>query len=281
VFPFSLTCASVASRYLLAAMSSEAVFVRAGDRWQPDEMARGPWDPRAVHGGAPAALLVHAFEACEPQEGLGLARITYEFVRPVPVAPLDVSVEVVRPGRRVMLLDGVILDEAGDVVTRARALRLRASELGPTGDGPPPFPSPEEGQLSDFFGVDASSPPMFATHAMEIRFVQGAFRDTGPATAWFRLRHPLVAGEATSPFELAAAAGDFGNGIATVVSWEEHMFINPDLTLYLEREPRGEWVAMQSETRVRPGAVAVSESVIWDQEGRVGRAIQTLLVSRR
>jgi hypothetical protein len=90
-----------------------------------------------------------------------------------------------------------------------------------------------------------------------------------------------VAGEAASPFELAAAAGDFGNGIATVVSWEDHMFINPDLTLSLEREPRGEWVAMQSQTRVRPGAAAVSESVIWDQEGRVGRAIQALLVSAR
>jgi hypothetical protein len=262
-------------------MTSAAVFVRDGDRWVPSEMARGPWDPRALHGGGPAALLVHAFATCQPQEGLRLARVTYEFVRPVPLAPLEVNVEVVRPGRRVMLLDGVIRNEAGEVVTRARALRLRPSELGPTVDGPPPFPGPGDGQLSDFFGVDAASPPMFATHAMEIRFVQGAFGATGPATAWFRLRHPLVAGETTSPFALAAAAGDFGNGIATVVSWEEHVFINPDLTLYLEREPRGEWVAMQSETRVRPGAAAVSESVIWDQEGRVGRAIQALLVSAR
>jgi hypothetical protein len=262
-------------------MSSDAVFVRDGDRWAPSEMARGPWDPRALHGGAPAALLVHAFEGCDPQKGLPLARITYEFVRPVPLAPLEASVEVVRAGRRVMLLDGVIRDDTGEVVTRARALRLRASELGPTTEGRPPFPGPEDGELSDFFGVDASSPPMFATHAMEIRFVQGAFRATGPATAWFRLRHPLVRGETTSPFELAAAAGDFGNGIATVVSWTDHVFINPDLTLYFEREPRGEWVAMQSETRVRPGAIAVSESVIWDQEGRVGRAVQTLLVSRR
>jgi hypothetical protein len=116
---------------------------------------------------------------------------------------------------------------------------------------------------------------------MDIRFVEGSFMEPGPATAWFRLRHPLVAGESTSPFELTATAGDFGNGIATVVSWQEHVFINPDLTLYLERPPRGEWVAMQSETRVRPGAVAVSESVIWDQDGRVGLATQALLVSRR
>lgn len=261
-------------------MSSDAVFVRRGDRWQPSEIARGPWDPDALHGGAPAALLVHAFEACEPVEGLPLARVSYEFVRPVPLGRLAVSVEVVRPGRRVMLLDGVIRDAAGEVVTRARALRLRASELGPTDEQPPPFPGPGEGAPSEFFGGDTSA-PMFATHAMEIRFVEGQFMQTGPATAWFRLRHPLVAGEPTSPFALAAAAGDFGNGIASVVSWREHLFINPDLTLHLEREPRGEWVAMQSSTRVRPGAVAMSESVIWDQDGRVGRATQALLVSRR
>jgi hypothetical protein len=267
-------------------MSSDAVFVREGDRWRPNEMARGPWDPHALHGGAPAALLVHAFEACEPQEGLELARVTYEFVRPVPLDTLEVSVEVIRPGRRVVLLDGVIRNPEGEVVTRARALRARATDLGPTEDGPPPFPGPDfeaaqELEGSGPPGFDRHGAPMFATHAMDIRFVEGRFREPGPATAWFRLRHPLVAGEQTSPLELAATAGDFGNGIATVVSWEDHVFINPDLTLYFERPPRGEWVAMQSETRVRPGAVAVSESVIWDQYGRIGRATQALLVSPR
>jgi acyl-coenzyme A thioesterase PaaI-like protein len=267
-------------------MSSDAVFVRAGNRWQPSDMARGPWDPQALHGGAPAALLVHAFEACEPQEGLQLARVTYEFVRPVPLAELEVSVEVVRPGRRVMLLDGEIRDGAGEVVTRARALRARASDLGPTENVPPLFPGPDSEAAAALEGsgppgFDRGGAPMFATHAMDIRFVEGSFAEPGPATAWFRLRHPLVADEPTSPFELAATAADFGNGIATVVSWQEHVFINPDLTLYLERPPRGEWVAMQSETRVRPGTVAISESVIWDQDGRVGRATQALLVSRR
>jgi hypothetical protein len=78
-----------------------------------------------------------------------------------------------------------------------------------------------------------------------------------------------------------AAAGDFGNGIASVLSWDEHVFINPDLTLYVEREPVGEWVALQSEMRVSPGAVAVAESVLWDETGRIGRAVQALLVGRR
>jgi hypothetical protein len=122
---------------------------------------------------------------------------------------------------------------------------------------------------------------MFATHGMEIRFVDGVFRQPGPATAWFRLRHPLIGDEPVSPIERVAAAGDFGNGIASVLSWDEHIFINPDLTLYIEREPVGEWVALQSRMRVARGSVASAESVIWDEYGRVGRATQALLVGPR
>ena len=40
-----------------------------------------------------------------------------------------------------------------------------------------------------------------------------------------------------------------------MLSWDEHMFINPDLTLYIEREPAGEWVALQSRMRVSQGSV--------------------------
>jgi hypothetical protein len=142
---------------------------------------------------------------------------------------------------------------------------------------PPPFLGPESGQVSDW----ADDGPMFATHAMEIRFVEGVFRQPGPATAWFRLRHPLIAGEPMAPLELVAAAGDFGNGIASELSWSEHMFINPDLTLYIERAPAGEWVALQSQMRVTRGSIAIAESVLWDERGRIGRAIQALLVGPR
>jgi acyl-coenzyme A thioesterase PaaI-like protein len=259
-------------------MTLEAVFVRAGERYRATEAALGPWYEGALHGGAPAALLVHAVTAAGGDPSLRLARMTYEFVRPVPIGELSVEVELVRPGRRVSLLDASLLDSQGTEVTRARAQLLRPSELGESPLSPPPFPGPEQGRENDFPG---SRGPNFATEAMEIRFVEGSFREPGPATAWFRLRRPLVAGEATSGLELIAAVGDFGNGIASVLSWEEHVFINPDLTLYVEREPIGEWVALQAETRIGRGSVAVAESVLWDEQGRIARGTQALLVARR
>lgn len=146
-------------------------------------------------------------------------------------------------------------------------------------DSPPPFPGPGEGRATDWWREPARR--MFATAAMEIRFVHGRFREPGDAIAWFRLRHPLIGGQPTGPLARLAAAGDFGNGIASILSWEDHLFINPDLTLYIEREPRGEWVALQSQMRAAPGSIAVAESVLWDEWGRIGLATQSLLVGPR
>lgn len=258
-------------------MTSQAVFVRDGDRFLATELALGPWAPGALHGGAPAALLAHAFQAAVSSAELRPARITYEFVRPVPVGPLGVQVEVIRPGRRVTLLDGFVTDPEGVEVARARALFVVAAAIDAGTVTPPPFAGPAAARESDW----PERRPMFATAAMDIRFVEGRFREPGPSTAWFRLRQPLIAGEPVSGLERLTAAADFGNGIASVLNWDEHTFINPDLTVYVEREPAGEWVALQSQMRVTKGSVAMAESVLWDEHGRIGRAIQALLVGPR
>lgn len=258
-------------------MIADALFVRDGESYTATELALGPWYPGALHGGPPAALLAHVLSDAVSAPGLRLARITLELVRPVPVGPLTVSVQTVRPGRRVTLVDGFLRDADGVEVTRARALFVAPSQLDATPVQAPPFAGPEDGAPNDW----QSPTPMFATHGMEIRFVQGAFRAVGPSIAWFRLAAPLIAGEPLYGIDRVAAAGDFGNGIAPALSWEEHVFINPDLTVHVEREPVDEWVALQSHTRVQYGSVGFAESVIWDRRGRIGRAVQTLLVGRR
>ena len=85
----------------------------------------------------------------------------------------------------------------------------------------------------------------------------------------------------TSPLQLLAAAGDFGNGISSVLPWAEYVFINPDLTLYIEREPLGEWVALEAQTLIAPEGIGTSESILYDERGRVGRATQALYVAAR
>jgi acyl-Coa thioesterase superfamily protein/acyl-CoA thioesterase superfamily protein len=256
---------------------TEAVFVRAGERFRASELARGPWDPDAQHGGAPAALLMRELERLHPSEDLHIARVTYEFLRPVPIGELEVQSEVVRPGRRVRLLEASIA-AAGVEVVRARSLQVKIAELDAGGeDAEVPPDVPELGRESAF---RAPYRPMFYPDAVEIRFVSGSFGG-GHCTAWFRLRAPIVAGEEPSPLQRVAAAADFGNGISAPLSWDDYLFINPDLTLYIEREPAGEWICLRSRTRVVAGATAVAESELFDQRGRIGRAVQALLVARR
>jgi hypothetical protein len=260
-------------------MSEQSVFVARDGHFVATEYARGPWDPKALHGGAPAALLMRAFERLPAADGLAVARVTYEFVRPAPLGELEVSAEVVRPGKRVQLLEGSMRTPDGTEVVRARALQVQAADPSAqrTPQSAPPT-GPEQGRDNDF---DPLYRPMFAPDAIEVRFISGTFNGAGPSTAWFRLRAPLVGGEETTPLQRLAAAGDFGNGISAMLPWGEYVFINPDLTLYVERAPVGDWICLESQTIIAPDGIGTSESVLYDRHGRVGRATQALLIASR
>ncbi len=259
-------------------MSAAAVFLPQNGRFVATELARGPWDAGAQHGGAPAALLMREFERLPAGDGLLIGRVTYEFLRPVPLGPLEVRSSIVRPGRRVQLLEASLFAAGEQEVVRARALRVREAEMDGLSEPLASPLGPADGRPGE---LSAPHRPMFAPDAIEIRFVEGAFMAPGPSTGWFRLRIPLIAGEETSPLQRLAAAGDFGNGISAVVSWDDHVFINPDLTLYIERPPHGEWICLQAETRVVAEGIGMAESVLFDERGRIGRATQALVVARR
>lgn len=249
--------------------------------FRPTEVARGPWDAGALHGGAPAALIARAFERLPSLEGLALARITYELLRPVPVEDLMLHAEIVRPGKRVQLLEASLQTAAGVEVVRARGLRVRLANL----DGAPATDvlSPPPGPATGVDRLPRTTPPhqpTFFPAAIETRFVAGGFGG-GPAACWFRLKLPLIDGEAPSPLQQLAAAADFGNGISSTLDWADYTFINPDLTIYLDREPVGEWIGLDARTTIVPGGVGTAESVLFDERGRVGRAMQALLVARR
>jgi hypothetical protein len=259
-------------------MSPTAVFVADDGRFVATELARGPWDPGAAHGGAPAALLMRALEHLAASDGLLLSRVTYEFLRPVPLGELSVDATVIRAGRRVALFEASLTAGGGVEVARARALKVRpAQSSAPAAQGALAV-APGDGRPSDF---NAPHRPMFAPDAIEIRFIAGGFNEPGAATAWLRLREPLIWGEAPSGLQRLAAAADFGNGISSSLPWDIYTFINPDLTIYVERAPVGEWIGLQSETRIGGGGIGISESVLYDERGRVGRATQALLVSAR
>jgi Thioesterase-like superfamily len=252
----------------------EAFFVRDGDAFVPTSATRGPWDPDAQHAGPPAALLGRAIERCEPRDGLLVGRITCEILGPVPLEPLTVEASVVRPGRSVEMLEASLAGPAGELM-RARAWRLRAGELRLDATDPAP-PGPEHGSPGDFFptGQDVG----YHT-AMEYRFVSGAFLEPGPATVWMRMRVPLVEGEQPTPLQRVLVAADSGNGVSAALDWRQYLFINTDLSVHLLRPLVGDWVCLDAVTHL--DRLGLSDTALWDERGRIGRAAQTLLVRRR
>ncbi len=264
---------------------SESIFVADGDRFVPTEQARGPWDANALHGGAPAALIVAAFERMAPGRELPIARLSFEFLRPIPLAALTLDTSIVRPGRRVQEL-AAELTAGGETIVRASALRVAAvsedaaaAAADASLDDEAPMAPPSDGRRVRF-ALDGGRDASFAGTAMEMRWLSDPAQ-LGPGRVWMRLRHPLLPGEPLTSLARLAATADFGNGVSAAVPFDRFVFINADLTIHLRRAPRGEWVGLDARTLVRDGGAATAESVLHDELGPLGRAFQTLVVQAR
>jgi hypothetical protein len=258
--------------------TEEALFIAEPSGFRPTPFALGPWTAEHLHGGPVAALVARESQRCEPDERLRVARLTVELIRPVSLAPISFESRLVRPGHKVQLVE-VIGRQDGIDVALGRALRIRTAEMGlpeTARVSELPIPPPESGVVMVASGV----PRAFHSEGAELRFVEGTFETPGPATVWVRLRVPILAGERPSPLERVAAAADFGNGVSSPLSFGDWLFINPDLTIHTSRLPVGEWVGLESRTSAESQGIGISESRLWDEEGPIGRSVQSLLIDR-
>lgn len=246
-----------------------------GHRYLANASTGGPWSPSLQHGGPPSALLVHAMSALPGPPGR-LARVTTEFHGAVPVGECLVRARVLRDGANIQLLTAEL--EARDrTVLTAAGWRLRtvddpSAPATETAHGaPPPLPAPQPVPDFDFpYG-----------EAVEWRFVSGAPRRPGPATAWARLRVPVVAGVGTSPLEQLVAIVDSGSGISAVLDWDAWSFVNVELTVHVAREPAAGWVCLESRTTLAGDGTGLARTRLYDEHGWLGSAAQSLLVAAR
>jgi Thioesterase-like superfamily len=257
---------------------AESFYEPDGERFVPTELTRGPWDPDAQHAGPPAALIGREIESLEDAVQFQVGRITFEILRAVPIAPLTVRAEVIRPGRSVQLAEASLLDAEGEVM-RARAWRIRTGEVDlPDLPHVDPPPGPEAGAPGDF---PPTGQEVGYHTAMDSSFVEGGFTEPGPATVWMRMRQPLVDGEEPTPLQRVLTAADSGNGVSQTLDFRRYLFINVDLTVHLERHPEGEWVCLDAVTLPEPSGVGTADTLLSDERGRIGRALQTLLIAER
>lgn len=252
-----------------------------GSHFEPTDATTSPWDNSAQHGGPPTALLATCLDDAFGRPDLRVARISMDFLGPVPRTPVVVQVELIRPGRRTQLSEASLW--AGERrVAVARVWHL-ATGPGPgngqdDGQGltPADLPGPEPQR---YFGSDAE---WGYGRATEWRTVSGGFATfTGSADMWTRVRIPLIEGRPLDGLARFAVVADSANGISAPLSFADWLFIPPGVTMHLHRYPVGEWVRLTAASDPGRDGIGLTEGTLADAVGRCGTVTQPLLVAPR
>jgi hypothetical protein len=248
---------------------------RGDDTYEPTRATESPWDTRAQHGGPPAALLGHLMQ---PGGDLRLARISLDFLGPIPRREFRVEVSALKPGRL------TYLSEARMVVDGKVAVTARGWHIA-TGPTPPvqtdvrlPAPLPAEPTEQHFFpGLQNWG----YGEAVEWRFAHGDFEKTGPAEVWTRVRLPLLDGEEITGQARALLVADSANGLSAELPMTEWLSIPPTMTTTLLRPADGEWVHLACHTELTADGLGLAHGELYDTAGHLGEVTQPLLVRRR
>jgi len=250
-----------------------------GDWFQPTDVCRGPWDPNACHAGPPTGMLIRAAERLLPDQRF--VRITVDLLRPIPHAGFRIAGSVVRLGRTVSAAALAIVDADDREVVTARTLHMTTQPSAELPTAPPDTPPFAEARPGSFpIGRAAHPLPMFAD-ATEVRYPPGDDHSGGPTTAWMRTIALLPDDDdraGVSGYARIAPLADCGNAFSRNAEPGRLVFMNTDLTISLHREPAGEWFGMRSVSRWESDGIGISDSLLFDEHGPVGRAIQSLII---
>jgi hypothetical protein len=254
--------------------------IAGSDSYVATGATAGPWSADAQHGGPPSALAVTAMERHEPDGRQRLARVTVDILRPIPVGKVSLRTRMIRPGRRVALVE-TVMEADGVEVMHARGWRIErpAGEVPAvpaSGGGPAPVPPASSGPPPAIFERNQRG----YLAAIEWRFMAAADGALGRA-AWTRPRIALLPDEEPSPMSRALLVADSGSGLGAVLPPSKYLFINVDITVVLPRDPAGAWLLLESSTTIGSDGAGLATTQMSDPVGRVGCGWQTLLVAPR
>lgn len=258
---------------------TRSFFTRNSDWFVPNEEARGPWDADACHAGPPTGLLARASELAVPEQAL--VRITVDLIRPIPHSPFRVEADVVRRGRSVSTTRMRIVGDDDRAIVTAVGMHVAAADppldIPTTTYEPPPLDSSVPGP----FTIDRTAHGLtWFGDSVEARYRPGERSSVGPGLMWMRTP-ALLPDEEPSPFQRICPLADCGNAISRNAEADgSTMFMNTDLTIMLHRPPTGDWFGSDAVSRWEPSGHGISDALLFDADGAVGRALQTLLIRR-
>lgn len=257
---------------------AESFFTTDDGVWfQPTGPCRGPWDPDACHAGPPTGLLARASEQLVTDQQL--VRLTVDLTRPVPHAGFSIDARVTRTGRTVSTTEMAIVNGDGKAIVTARGMHLTPTHVGTLPTAPYLTPDLAEAR-SDRFPITKITHDLEAfSSGTEVRYPPGDTPSPGPTRVWMRAL-PLLPDEEPSGFQRICPLADCGNAFSRNAEPGALAFMNTDLTVVLHRTPVGEWLGMDAVSRWEPTGLGMSDSLLFDEHGPVGRALQSLIIQR-
>jgi len=243
-------------------MDVAAFFTRTSQGYLATPAARSPWNHQRVHGRVVSGLLACALEAEFGDPQFMPARVTTDLYRLPEYAPITIETRLVRDGRRIRVVDAEFFS-GGVSAARATCQFLRRSAPSPGRVwSPPPWNAPRPDDLPP------PEPPARGPIGVNLPIPNEGF---GPNRRWFKERLALIEGEVITPFVRVAMSADMTSGIANAAQ-DGVGYINSDVTLYLHRPPRAEWIGYETVDHGATDGVAVGSCRLYDLEGHIGAA---------
>lgn len=261
-------------------MTDELVFFTAdGDVLTPQAMARSLWAEDQMHGVAASGALARGLEAELARIGrtdLRAARYSVDLFRPPLMAETTVEAQVLREGKRIVVIDAQLL-QAGEPVARASATFLAPTQ-SPPGEvwATTEHPEPPSVDVAPE-GTEPHVPFFRSTGEWGQQF--GDHQNAAPKATW-QTALPIVAGGTPTPFQAVASVAD---ATSMVSHWGTNgvEFINTDITVNLSRLPHGVQLGLATIQRVETDGIAVGTVAIYDRAGVIGTASVSALANAR
>src|SRR5437762_4556143 len=184
-------------------MSNEPFFRIDGDHYVPTPAARGPWNPKSLHGRVIAGLLGAEIERLHGDPAFMPARLTVDMYRLPDLSPVEVTTRVVRDGNRIKVIDAEFVS-GGVSAGRATCQMLKKAEQ-PAGNvwKPPAWDVPKPADIAPPTDLRSGLGGMWAT-----RRIEGGFGTVGQKRIWMSEVRELVEGRALTPFVRVAISAD-------------------------------------------------------------------------
>jgi hypothetical protein len=248
-------------------LALEPLFASDGERWLPRAETGGPFG--GLHGGAVSGLIVGEMERAARAHGLGaMLSASVMLLRPAPMAPLTTRTTLLRKGARTGALETELLAD-GKLIAKATASCVAPL---PVADTPAAAPRPSDPAALPAWPIKPRFAHATLFDALDIRVAADGVK-------WGRLTRPLLA----HPTALAQVFAVADNG--QPFSLFDHRrqlprygFPNIDITVHVARPPAGEWLGVEARSDWRPEGMGLTESALFDAQGILGRACQTIVL---